>query len=94
MPADLDGRRGEGGHGDVSEAHWAAKRNFGWARRGRICVKHPISALILAKNGEICVEWAFLHSYGREIPGQARNDENEPGMTLLAQVSYDLGAGP
>ena len=26
MPADLGGRRGGGGHGDVPEAHWAAKR--------------------------------------------------------------------
>ena len=74
MPADLGGRRGEGGHGDGSQEHWVAKRNFGWTRCGKICVKHPISALFLAKNEEICVEWMFLHSYGWEIPGQARNE--------------------
>ena len=53
------------------------KRRAEWAWHGKICVKHPVSTLILAKNGEICVEWAFLHSYGREIPGQAGNDEKE-----------------
>ena len=26
------------------------------------------------------MEWAFLHSFGREIPGQARNEEEIPGQ--------------